>query len=557
MRRNLPGNRLDRPATQVQGLRPERRAARPGVQMDVTEIFDADHYRRQIKAPLLDDAAALRHFLDQGDAAGLDPSAYIATRWYKQRYPDWAARGSRTAAGDFLASIGTGRQRQPHPLIDPDHYRASYPDLAGLGAAAALHFIRNGDGEGRSPSAGFDADFYRRCYLPLGRTHAFRHYITEGAALGHLPRPVPRNAASAQAAMRQAVAGLARPFLMVSHDAQTAGVPILTLDLARALRARGHDPVFLLGHAGPLAHRFRALGPVFIAAEGWDVAGLAAGLPPGNPAWVNTGAAAGLAAVLATSGLRCLVLLHEMADYLRGQGHIPGLRAAQAAGAQLIVSMPRMVQAFAPELGGQVTQILPGLVLPPTPLASFRQRRRHGGVGPVFIGAGHADHRKGFDLFLSAAARIAARRPQARFVWLGALDPWAQGLADAALDKGLPLALPGFVEDSLAWYRAADVYLLTSRQDPGPTTAIHAAAVGTPFVGYAADIGLVGLTDGACRFLPPGDEAGFVEAALEMASGISPETRRRLRRRVRAATSFDTYVDALLSQFDRAPDGAA
>lgn len=291
--------------------------------------------------------------------------------------------------------------------------------------------------------------------------------------------------------MRQAVAGLARPLLLVVHDAQPAGVPILTLDLARELRARGFDPLFLLDHAGPMLEQFRALGPGLIAAEGWDIAGLAHALPPDGPVIVCTAVASAQAVPLAGAGLNCLLLIHEMADYLRDQGLMPHLHEAEARGARLLVSMPNTVAGFATS-PGSVAQILPGVRLPKTALADFRRARdwRRAGAGPVFISAGHADRRKGFDLFLSAANRIRAQRHDARFVWRGALDGWARDLADRALADGLPLTLPGFVADSLAWYRAADVYLLTSRQDPGPMTVIRAAAVGTPFVGYAADIGL-------------------------------------------------------------------
>ncbi len=511
-------------------------------------LFDGDHYRRQIGLDL-DDDAALRHFLTKGDAEGLDPGPYFSTQDYKARYPDWASLGAATAAEDFLIRAGRGQQRQPHPLIDPDYYRAAYPDLSGLGAEAPLHFIRHGDREGRTPSAEFDAAFYRRCYMRLGQGHPFRHYITEGAALGHLPCPQPRDATDSQAAMRQAVAGLTRPFLLVSHDAQAAGVPILTLDLARAIGERGWAPVFLLRNAGPLAEEFRALGPVFVLAEGWDAAGLAAGMPRGTSALVNTAAAAMLAPGLASAGLSCLVLIHEMADYIRDQGFLPDLRAARGAGARLVVSMPRMVQALADDPGG-VEMIRPGIVLPSVSLAAFRAARRwrRSAEGPVFIGAGYADLRKGFDLFLAAAMLITRERPEARFVWLGALDDWAQDLAGKAQAQGVDLTLPGFVSDSLAWYRAADVYLLTSRQDPGPTTLVHAAAVGTPFVGYAADIGLIGVADMAGCFLPPGDEAGFTAAALATAASVTRASRRVLRRRVRDETAFAPYVDALLAR---------
>ena len=496
----------------------------------------------------------------RGDAAGLDPSPYFATRWYKTRYPDWADQGAATALEDFVAPRAQGAGRQPHPLIDPDWYLARYPDLAGYGADVTLHFLRHGDAEGRAPSPDFDAAFYARCYLPLGQGHPFRHYVTEGASRGFLARPLTRplardTAASARA-MRQALAGLARPVLLVAHDAQRAGVPILTLDLAQGLRARGHDPLFLLDRAGPLLDRFRSAGPVLILSEGWDLAGLAAGMPAALPVLVNTAAAARIGHALARAGRPGLILVHEMADYLTEQGLLPDLAGAAAAGARLIVSMPRMVDQMRPLLGS-VDQLLPGVPLPPTPLAAFRQRRALRGAGPVFISAGHADRRKGFDLFLSAASLIAQAEPKARFVWLGALDPWAQDLAQAALAKGLPLILPGFVSDSLAWYRAADAYLLTSRQDPGPTTVIQAAAMGTPFLAYAADIGLIGLTDQIGQFWPPEDAPGFAAAALDLAARSTPARRRALRRHVRARISLDAYLSGLLSRLVPAPDGAA
>ncbi len=526
-------------------------------------LFEAAHYLRQLGQPLAARSViaqqALAHFRSVGDRLGLDPSPYFDTRWYKAQHPDWAET-ARTAVEDFLARIDRTAPRAPHPMIDPEFYRKAYPDLAGLGPQAALHFIRHGDAEARSPSAVFDAGFYRQTYLPLGTGHPFRHYICEGRARGYLPRPEPRSAEASARAMRAALAKLppARSFLLVAHDAQQAGVPLLTLDLAQALQGRGWQPVFLLDRGGPLLPRFQGLGQVFLAAEGWEPGGLARALPTDTPALINTGAAARFAPALSGAGLRVLVLIHEMTDYLRAQGLIPDLNAAQQAGAGLVVSMPRMVPTLA-DLPEPVGQILPGVVLPVTPLAAFRALRRKARPrrAPVFISAGHADHRKGFDLFLEAATELQRQMPKARFVWLGALDPWAQALADQARAAGLRLKLPGFVTDSLAWYRAADAYLLTSRQDPGPTTVIHAAAMGTPFVGYAADIGLIGLTEGMGHFVPPGDLPGFVATARHLATAGSPAKRRHLRRLVRRATDFETYVEALLTRLTRAPDGAA
>lgn len=506
-------------------------------------LFDESFYRTMHG---LDCPDARHHFFEFGDRMGLDPNPYFSTLFYKTKYPDWQGSGARTAIEDFLQRLGRGEVRQPHALIDPDYYATRYPDLSELGAQTVLHFMTLGDREVRSPSTGFDADHYQRCYLALGQPNPFRHYVLTGQKLGYLPAPTPRSIENSAAEMRVASATLTRPLLFCVHDAQLAGVPILVLDLAQAAIARGWQPIFLLHRSGPLTARFRELGPVVILAEGWDLTGLSQGLPAGAPVLINSSAAAFMAPTLAKAGHSCLILLHEMAAYIREHGHVAAIETAQAAGGWIVASAPHTAAALKPELGS-IDLIRPGIVLPATPLRAFREKARwRGRHAPVFIAAGHADRRKGFDLFLEAAEEIASRLPGARFVWLGALDAWAQGLADQAIHDGLDLTLPGFVADYLAWYRVSDVYLLTSRQDPGPTTAIHAAAVGTPFVGYAMDIGLVDVAEGIGQFVEPDDINGYCHVAVIAAHTNTPASRRRLRRHIRQITSFADYADSIL-----------
>lgn len=518
-------------------------------------LFDPAFYRQHHG---LDDSATFTHFLAKGDRMGLDPSPYFSTRFYKNAYLDWQSQGAPTAFHDFLNHVRAGRMRQPHPLIDPACYLARYPDLAPLGAQAAVHFMTHGDHEVRAPSAAFDAGFYQRCYLALEERRPFRHFVMQGQALGNLARPIPRSAGDSRARMAQSLNRADRPILLCAHDAQQAGVPLLALDLAAALADRGWQPIFVLHRAGPLHARFAALGPVHVLAEGWDLLGLIEALPSGLPAIVNTGVAADIAQALAAAGQPSVLLIHEMADHLREAGVMADLLAAWAQGARLVASVPRTAAALESHLG-PMPVLLPGVALPPAPLAAFRRARqwRSAQAGPVFIGAGHADHRKGFDLFLQAAAEIRRQRPDARFVWLGALSAWARDLADAALAEGLDLTLPGFVPDTLAWYRAADAYLLTSRQDPGPTTVIHAAAVGTPFVGYGTDIGIMDLAGAIGLFHTPGDLAGFVTSAQALAAAVTPASRRTMRRAVRAETGLAPYLDAILKELTLAATDVA
>lgn len=506
-------------------------------------LFDPAYYAAQIGGPVSD---PLGHFRTVGDAAGLDPCPYFSTRFYKQTYPDWAKAGAATALEDFLRHEAAGHFRKPHPLIDPLHYLDRYPDLAAAKVQPVQHFARLGDAEGRTPSADFDAAFYARCYLRLGQTGAFAHFIREGRAAGHLPAPDPQRAAQSARAAVEALRGLGNPVVLAVHDAQEAGAPILTLDLAREFRSRGFAPLFLLHHGGPLVAAFQALGPVFLTAEGWDAARILAAVPSPVPVIVNSAVAAELARAGAATGHPTLLLIHEMRDYVQAQSLMPALLAVQQAGARIAASVPRMAEALRPDLG-DMPVLRPG-ILPPAPdCHSHRELRRRFAGKRLFIGAGHADHRKGFDLFLEAAWGIRARCDKAEFVWLGALDAWAQGLADKARAGGLPLALPGFVANPSAWYAQSRVYLLTSRQDPGPTTMVQAAAMGVPFVGYAADIGLRGIADHLGRFIPPDRPEDFVQAALDLATGESRANRRARRREVLQLADFQSYAQSVLN----------
>ncbi|MDO9637332.1 MAG: glycosyltransferase family 4 protein [Pseudotabrizicola sp.] len=508
-------------------------------------FFDAAYYQSQLAAPVPD---PLAHFRAQGDRMGLDPSPYFSTRHYKALYPDWRAAGAQTALDDFLIFETQGQWHSPHPLFDFATYLRRNPDVAAARVSPAGHFARHGDSEGRSPSDGFDATYYRRRYLRLTDTCAFAHYIAHGQAAGHQPRPQSRSAAQSAAAAAQAIAGLPRPVLLGVHDAQEAGTPLLVRDMARELRARGHSPVFVLRDGGPLVAELERLGPVFVLADGWDGAGLLSGVGPDIPIFVHSAEAAGIARAAAHSGLPVMLLIHEMRGYLDARGLLPELIAAHRAGARLVASFPRMAAALRSDLG-PLPVIQPGAALPPATLSAFRHWRQTGQGRALFVGAGQADARKGFDLFLDAAQAIHAERRDAIFVWLGAMTAWAQPLADQARRQGLRLLLPGFIADSLACYAAASAYLLTSREDPGPMTLIHAAATGTPFVGYAADIGLRGVADPLGQFVADGDRTAFVTAALGYARSETPATRRARRALLRPHLGMARYCDALLSLF--------
>lgn len=120
-------------------------------------------------------------------------------------------------------------------------------------------------------------------------------------------------------------------------------------------------------------------------------------------------------------------------------------------------------------------------------------RRKFGFEGKVVLSLGRIARNKGYDLLIRAFAEVAAREPAARLVLaIGGerLEPPEQLILEdcQALSRDLGLgkrvAFSGFVPDSdiADLYRAADVFVLSSRYEPFGMTAVEAMACGTPTV---------------------------------------------------------------------------
>jgi glycogen synthase len=104
---------------------------------------------------------------------------------------------------------------------------------------------------------------------------------------------------------------------------------------------------------------------------------------------------------------------------------------------------------------------------------------------PLVLFAGRITWQKGPDYFVQAAARVAAERPDARFVVAGAGD-----LRDPTMDRVRRIGLsrrfffPGFLPPEALdrLYARADVYVLPSASEPFGLTALEALQHGTPVI---------------------------------------------------------------------------
>jgi glycosyltransferase involved in cell wall biosynthesis len=138
------------------------------------------------------------------------------------------------------------------------------------------------------------------------------------------------------------------------------------------------------------------------------------------------------------------------------------------------------------------------------------------------VGAsGTIEWRKGADLFLQIARRLAARRDDFYFVWVGGKSPHSDAEDNRIrhdferLDLKGKVIFTGLQENPQKFFAAMDLFALTSREDPFPLVCLEAASLGKPTICFDRAGGItefVGNDAGAV--VPYGDIEAFSEKII-------------------------------------------
>lgn len=107
----------------------------------------------------------------------------------------------------------------------------------------------------------------------------------------------------------------------------------------------------------------------------------------------------------------------------------------------------------------------------------------------IVMGAGTLEWRKGPEMFVQLVAEVARRtREPVRFVWVGGNltgMEWTRLWADCARAGVRDLIrFVGTVPHPETWFASADVFVLTSHEDPFPLVCLEHAAMGHPVVTF-------------------------------------------------------------------------
>ena len=285
-------------------------------------------------------------------------------------------------------------------------------------------------------------------------------------------------------------------YVLFVHGAQYGGAPLLGLDIAKDLICQGNQVVIVSLGYGPLISSYASVTNVQVCA---------------NDLELNS----------------CIHILSDLGfsmaicnGALTGRS-VPTLRRYNFSIISLIHELPGVVNYFdADNTVRQIIQYSDSLIYPASFVKAQMEKKYgtnpntlilHQGLAniadnqltkveakkviedkyyfdnnkPLFINVATINERKGFDLF----AEMAVKNAQANYLWIGDGIEGRFGRKVMSKYAGVPsnLVLPGYVDDKKLLdtiYRAADMLLLTSREEPFGTIVLEAFARETPVAAF-------------------------------------------------------------------------
>jgi glycosyltransferase involved in cell wall biosynthesis len=364
--------------------------------------------------------------------------------------------------------------------------------------------------------------------------------------------------------------------ILVSHDAYRAGAQLIALGLLREFAEDSGIEFFVLfrnseGAKGDLIGEFSRHGHVIHndveirMAEGEWLARAIALMHPPAVSFALTNGADSLEFIpkLKDAGIPVLALVHEYLDIIPHTTRLPASVVNR-----YLFSADKVVfpSAFVRDLAVRTAHppqgklaVLPQGLLDPrfgtgdraAGFQRIRERLRIPQGASLILGCGSVDVRKGADLFMMLAARLLAG-PQGEglyFLWLGGENEYSGEVRhwiNRALlvvprsDHIIFAGLQTRVED---YFLAADIFVLTSREDPFPCVVHEAMAARLPVITFAGNGGAAEALEGCGRVVPYLDVGAMADAVIELISdkAAASALAERAHQRVRTVYDFRAY----------------
>ncbi len=366
-----------------------------------------------------------------------------------------------------------------------------------------------------------------------------------------------------------------RHVLVIGHSAGRAGGEYVALSIVRGLHDDlGCTVTVILARGGELTEQFRQYAQVYVLGEK-NLPGIDAQreliiqlrLRGVRHAICNTVVVGRYAKLLKELGYQITHLVHELGTSIENFLPVEDRLGVCDHTDTLVFPVNFVKSSFLDRYTPRTDTLLchPQGIEPdfprPRDRSTLRQRLRSSlGLttdARLVIGAGSGELRKGPDLFIQVAKRVLASEGTSavHFVWLGQLDKvlesWIKHDSHLlGIDGQLHLA--GLQADLTDYYLGADLFLMTSREDPLPNVVIESMYAGLPVIAFAEGGGTPELlVDGCGIVVPYLDVDAMARATCRLLE--TPEDAQSIAvkaaRRIEAGFRRSDYVNYLLARF--------
>lgn len=326
----------------------------------------------------------------------------------------------------------------------------------------------------------------------------------------------------------KAVATTRQRILIVSHDAHPHGAQLLSLNMAKHFKRHlGFQVDMIVLGEGKLLPRFQEQATVhridLAAADSSQIDALVSKLRRKGlrAAIVNTTVSGQLVPHLKRHDFSVVSLVHELPGILASYHLRTQAQSIAQYADKIVFAAPQVKQGFEVFIGQSLNQA----VIRPQGLyqrsllragadknAVRQQIRQQLGIpreAKIILCAGYADHRKGFDLFVQASTHVMRKMENVYALWVGNTDKSFVESSMAHADEyelRSKFIFTGLVDEPQPYYLAADVYALTSREDPFPSVVMEAFDALTPVVAFKDCGGFEELLKRDCGALAPKED---------------------------------------------------
>jgi glycosyltransferase involved in cell wall biosynthesis/GT2 family glycosyltransferase len=309
--------------------------------------------------------------------------------------------------------------------------------------------------------------------------------------------------------------------LVISHDAQRVGAPLLALNIAKSLREVYQQNVHvLLMKGGPNENEYSKYGTVYNLHQGslsyveneTRLRELLVTLKENgvDKCIANTVVSGVLSKLLSEVGIRTVTLVHELPTSIKTYNFLEGAYNAANYSEKVVFPNSFVRDKFKEDFIIDDNKVIVRSqgIYSKTRLEMSKEVAKikicellnisHD--SKIVLNCGYADLRKGTDLYFDIAKEIIVNcgMKDVHFVWLGDTDPILQKWLEhdmKVLGMENNFHFIGFVKDPQFVFLGADVFLLTSREDPFPTVVLEAMEFKTPVIAFEGAGGIPELLD--------------------------------------------------------------